>query len=102
MSTEKVTLYSACEDMREDAREAFAEDPHMEDPQQRASETADSDENVIYTWRAVAIYADSPSDVGEYEDEYCGDGDLSDRITYCVYRALEAAWMEEWRELADN
>jgi len=99
MSTEKVTLYSACEEMREDARETFAEDPHIEDPFQRASEAAEGSENVIYTWRAIAIYADSPGDVGEYEDEYCGDGDLADRITYCVFRALVTAWCDEWGEL---
>jgi hypothetical protein len=99
MSIDKVTLYNACEGMREDAREAFAENPHLDDPGERASQAADDNENVIYTWRAIAIYADSHSDVGEYEDEYCGDGGLAERITYCVWSALEQAWMEEWQKL---
>jgi hypothetical protein len=85
--------------------EAIANSDDVEDSgADYAHEYADACEDVIYTYRARAIWADA-ADVQAYEDdakEYASsaDGFSIDRaITACVYLAIRDAFGWKWGEL---
>lgn len=107
-TNERPTWRQAERDAREAARDRFAEavqsDEDLEAGGDYAHEYADGCEDVIYTYRARAIWQDS-SEVQEYEDEAQhfastrDDGFSIDRaITACVYLALVQAFSEAWQE----
>lgn len=66
-----------------------------------AHEYADSSPDVIYTYRARAIWADD-SEVRDHEDEANGmdpNASIDQRIGLCVYFALVNEFLEAWHEL---
>lgn len=100
---EKITWPDAERRAREAARNRFAEAVRYgEDLDAGADyghEYADGCADVIYTYRARAIWMDS-SEVQAWEEEIDGGGvDMTiDRtITLCVYMALQNAFVEEWQ-----
>ena len=115
MSDETPTWRQAEKDAQEAAREWVesgvwyrGEYEDAVDPYDAASEYADGTADVIYTYRARAIWMDS-SEVQEWEDEVdevlgaSGESaDIDRRITLCVYMALRNAFEEAAREAIDK
>lgn len=107
--TKTPTWHNAQRDAEAAAAERFAEaiangDDVQDSGADYAHEYADGCEDVIYTYRARAIWQDS-SDVQEYEDdakEYANTADgfsIDAAITVCVYLAIRDAFGWKWGEL---
>lgn len=101
------TWRTAYRDAQHAARDRFAEavqyGEDLDDAWRYANGYADNNEDVIYTYRARAIWMDS-ADVQAYEDEALAmiadaeDAGIDRAITLCVYMALEAAFAEQWED----
>jgi len=100
------TWYDAEHDAQVAALECYADsvaNDHGTDGDDAAHEHADGTLDVIYTWRARAIWSESQH-VQECEDQLPDYGvdesaDIDRRITLCVYIAIREAYATAWHEL---
>jgi len=100
------TWYDAEHDAQVAALECYADsvaNDHGTDGDDAAHEHADGTLDVIYTWRARAIWSESQH-VQECEDQLPDYGvdesaDIDRRITLCVYIAIREAYAMAWRKL---
>ena len=91
--------------IEKDAAEHLEQNPDLDLDQayDAASEYADAQENVIYTWRSRSVWFES-SEVQDYEisGEFEEDMDIDKRITLCVYFAYQETFREALEALIET
>jgi len=97
--------YRITQSIEKDAAEYLEQNPDLDLDQtyDAASEYADAQENVIYTWRSRSVWFES-SEVQDYEisGEFESDMDIDKRITLCVYFAYQETFREALEALIET